>query len=74
MNDRTVFLNNDQWTDCWQEMCKDLGYVPSWDEYPEYFSCISCDSTDYQIHGHESGLEIVFETAVEAMAFKLRWI
>lgn len=68
MNNRTVVLEHDQWMDCWDEMCDALGYIPSWCDYPEYFNCVSCDSTSFE------GLEIVFRNTTDAMAFKLRWI
>jgi len=74
MNNRTVVLEHDRWMDCWNEMCNELGYYPSWCDYPEYFNCVSCNPTDYQIHGHDEGLEIVFKNVTDAMAFKLRWI
>lgn len=64
---KTVILDENQWTKCWSKMCKDLGYVPAWNQYPAYFGCIYCDSID-------EGLEIVFETKREAMEFKLKWV
>lgn len=60
-----VILKHDRWMRLWQKMCNDLGYVPSWDEYPGYFGCIDCDST------MDSGLKIIFETKEEALLFKL---
>lgn len=48
-------------------MCKELGYIPAWDQYPDYFGCISCDGTHYE------GIEIIFEEATDAMAFKLKY-
>lgn len=69
-----VILEPKQWIECWKEMCDTLGYVPSWDQYPEYFGCIYCDPSNHQIHGHDEGLRIVFDNAIDAMAFKLRWV
>ena len=74
MNNKTVILDPNQWADCWREMCNELGYVPAWCDYSKYFNCVSCDLTDSQIHGHDEGLEIIFENEIDAMAFKLRWI
>jgi len=67
MNDKTVILEYDQWMECWREMCKKLGCVPAWDQYSDYFGCISCNSTHY------AGIKIVFEEATDAMAFKLKY-
>ena len=69
----TVILEPKQWGECWREMCKDLGYVPAWYDYPKYFGCISCDTSDHQIHGHDLGFVIVFKEATDAMAFKLKY-
>lgn len=63
----TVILNHDQWMNCWEEMHEKLGFWPSWDEYPDYFDCISCNSTD------ESGLEIVFKNEEDKVKFILKW-
>ena len=60
MNDRTVFLAYDQWMECWREMCDTLGYVPAWDEYPEYFDCISCDTSDGYEQKHSSVVNTYF--------------
>lgn len=68
MNNRTVVLEHDQWMICWEEMCYKLGYIPSWDEYSEYFDCISCDSTSFE------GLEIVFKNKEDKVKFILRWV
>ena len=74
MNNKTVILEPDQWSECWREMCRDLGYVPAWCDYPKYFKCVSCDGTNYQLHGHDEGLKIIFGNEIDAMAFKLRWV
>ena len=46
MNIRTVVLNENQWMNCWETMCRYFDYIPSWDEYPRYLECEECDSTD----------------------------
>lgn len=69
MNDRTVILEPERWERLWAEMCDDLGYIPSWDEYPNYFGCIFCDSIDGL--GWDSGFKAVFATKEEALLFKL---
>ena len=65
--DPVVVLDYEQWMDCWRNMCNDLNYVPAWCDYPKYFKCVSCNSTN------DSGLIIEFKTPEEAMAFKLEW-
>lgn len=67
MNDRIVILEDKQWTACWQSMCDELGYVPAWCDYSKYFGSVGCYSTK------DEGLKIIFEDAVDAMAFKLEW-
>ena len=73
MNNKTVILNPDQWMACWRVMCRELEHIPAWCDYPKYFKCISCSSTNYQIHGHSEGLKIVFAKAKDAMTFKLKY-
>ena len=69
----SVILEPKQWDECWREMCDELGFVPAWDQYPKYFGCIFCESTNHHIHGHDDGFVIVFEEATDAMAFKLKY-
>lgn len=65
--ERVVILDDEQWTNCWRAMCKELRYVPAWCDYPEYFKCVACFSTS------DEGIRLVFNNGIDAMAFKLEW-
>lgn len=64
-----VVLEPDRWERLWKEMCDDLGYIPSWDEYPKYFGCAVC--RPFPVNDYASKFQAIFRTKEEALLFKL---